>query len=97
MAWKSLAQTDFTDLFIHHHETLEELNGLNELINWTRIVTKLSGIHNKKYGEQAWPPLLQSWYRLSDPKLEKQLARDLMFRRFINLSLSESIPDHSTL
>jgi transposase, IS5 family len=41
--------------------------------------------------------LLQSWYGLSDPGLEKQLARDLMFRRFINLSLSEGVPDHSTL
>jgi len=41
--------------------------------------------------------LLQSWYSLSDPKLEKQLARDLMFRRFIDLSLSEGVPDHSTI
>ncbi|MEQ1543916.1 IS5 family transposase [Methyloglobulus sp.] len=41
--------------------------------------------------------MLQSWYGLSDPGLEKQLARDLMFRRFINLGLSESVPDHSTV
>lgn len=41
--------------------------------------------------------LLQSWYGLSDPGLEKQLARDLMFRRFINLGLSEGVPDHSTI
>ena len=41
--------------------------------------------------------LLQSWYGLSDPGLEKQLARDLLFRRFVGLSLSESVPDHSTL
>ena len=41
--------------------------------------------------------LLQSWYGLSDPGLEKQLARDLMFRRFINLGSSESLPDHSTI
>jgi IS5 family transposase len=34
---------------------------------------------------------------LSDPATEKQLARDLMFRRFIDLSLSESVPDHSTI
>ena len=27
--------------------------------------------------------LLQSWYRLSDSGLEKQLARDLLFRRLI--------------
>ncbi len=41
--------------------------------------------------------LLQSWYGLSDPQLEKQIARDLVFRRFIGLSLAESVPDHSTL
>lgn len=40
--------------------------------------------------------LLQSWYRLSDPALEKQLARDLLFRRFAGLDISESVPDHST-
>jgi hypothetical protein len=28
---------------------------------------------------------------------EKQIARDLMFRRFIDLSLSEAVPDHSTI
>jgi IS5 family transposase len=41
--------------------------------------------------------LLQSCYALSDPALEKQLARDLLFRRFIGLSISESVPDQSTL
>lgn len=58
----------------------------------------------QKKGEQAWPPLLmfktmllQSWNNLSDPQLEKQLARDLMFRRSVGLSLADSMPDHSTL
>ena len=41
--------------------------------------------------------IVKSWYALSDPALEKQLARDLLFRRFIGLSISESVPDHSTL
>ena len=40
--------------------------------------------------------LLQSWYKLSDPALEKQLARDLLFRRFTGLDIAESVPDHST-
>jgi IS5 family transposase len=31
--------------------------------------------------------ILQAWYALSDEALEKQIARDLMFRRFIDLSL----------
>jgi IS5 family transposase len=39
--------------------------------------------------------ILQAWYNLSDEALEKQIDRDLMFRRFIDLSLSESVPDHS--
>ena len=41
--------------------------------------------------------ITQSWYALSDPTLEKQLASDLLFRRFTGLSISESVPDHSTL
>lgn len=42
--------------------------------------------------------LLQSWYTLSDPALEKQLlARDILFRRFIDLDIAESVPDHSTI
>jgi hypothetical protein len=32
--------------------------------------------------------ILQAWYGLSDEALEEQIARDLMFRRFIDLSLS---------
>ena len=76
----------------------------DELINWSRIESLLAGLHSSPRGEKAWPPLmmfkallLQSWYALSDPALEKQLARDLLFRRFIGLSISESVSDHSTL
>ena len=35
--------------------------------------------------------ILQAWYNLSDEALEEQIARDLMFRRFIGLSLSEAV------
>jgi IS5 family transposase len=38
-----------------------------------------------------------AWYALSDEALEKQIARDLMFRRFIDSSLSEAAPDHSSI
>ena len=39
--------------------------------------------------------LLPSGYTLSDPALDKQLARDLLFRRFVALDMAESVPDHS--
>jgi IS5 family transposase len=104
MAWKSLQQQTLADAFVSEHKAIKELDELNALIDWKSIESKLSEINNKVKGNHAWPPLmmfkvllLQSWYNLSDPATEKQLARDLLFRRFIDLSLSESVPDHSSI
>ncbi len=103
MAWKNLAQRSLADGMLIDHDALKELDGVHELIDWSRLEQLLSGIHANPRGEKAWPPLmmvkallLQSWYGLSDPALEKQLARDLLFRRFTGLDISESVPDHST-
>jgi len=41
--------------------------------------------------------LLQAWHKLSDPALEKALARDLLFRRFVGVNLDQNVPDHSTI
>lgn len=103
MAWKNIKQRSLAESMVVIHDAVKELDELNELINWSRVEGHLSHIHTKPRGEKAWPPLLmfkalllQSWYNLSDPQLEKQLARDLLFRRFVELDLSESVPDHST-
>ena len=73
-------------------------------MDWEAIEHLLGDIHAKRRGNSAWPPvfmfkalLLQSWYSLSDPKLEKLLVRDLLFRRFVGLSLSNNVPDHSSI
>ncbi|MEA1988237.1 MAG: IS5 family transposase [Pseudomonadota bacterium] len=104
MAWKNLTQTSLADDLIHQHQAITELDDLNELIDWKSIERLMKNLHNKNAGEKAWPPLmmfkvllLQSFYNLSDPACEKQLARDLLFRRFVNLSLSSPVPDHSTI
>jgi len=103
MAWKNLNQHSFADDLLIEHEAVKELDSVEALIDWSKIEHLLTNIHNDKAGEKAWPPvmmfkclLLQVWYNLSDPALEKSLARDLMFRRFAGLGLSESVPDHST-
>ena len=103
MAWKNIKQQTFADDLLVVHSAIEELDDVKELIDWFEIEKLLENIHNKRRGEKAWPPLmmfkallLQSWYNLSDPAIEKQLARDLLFRRFVDLSISESVPDHST-
>ena len=104
MSWKNLDQRSLADALQTEHDALKELDDVHGLIDWSQIERLLSGIHNKSRGEPAWPPLLmfkamllQSWYSLSDPQLERQIARDLLFRRFVGLSLSDSVPDHSTL
>jgi IS5 family transposase len=104
MAWKNLKQRSLIDGALVKHKAITELDDVEILINWQPIEEQLSSIHNKVRGEKAWPPLmmfkallLQSWYKLSDPQLEKQLARDLLFRRFIGLDITETVPDHSTL
>ncbi len=103
MAWKNLQQTSFADSMLIDHDALKELDDVHELIEWSRLEKLLADLHSSTRGEKAWPPLmmfkallLQSWYSLSDPALEKQLARDLLFRRFMGLSISESVPDHSS-
>jgi len=103
MAWKNLKQRSLAESMMIEHEALKELDSVNELIDWSRLERLLQGIHARTKGEKSWPPLLmfkvlllQSWYGLSDPALEKQIARDLLFRRFVALDIAESVPDHST-
>lgn len=77
---------------------------MHQIIDWSEIEDMLSSLYASKRGKPAFPPLmmfkvmlLQAWYNLSDPAMEKQWARDLLFRRFVGLNLSESVPDHSTI
>jgi len=104
MAWKNTEQLTFADALFIEHDSIKELDSIHELLNWQAIEQILKNIHNGQAGERAYHPvmmfkclLLQVWYKLSDPALEKSLARDLMFRRFAGIGLTDAIPDHSTL
>jgi IS5 family transposase len=104
MSWKNLKQLSLADSLTCEHEALTELDDINELMDWEDIEHLLGDIHAKRRGNTAWPPLfmfkallLQCWYNLSDPKLERLLVRDLLFRRFVGLSLADSVPDHSSI
>ena len=104
MSWKNTQQASLADALVIEHKSLSELDDVHIIIFWPEIEQTLSGLYSSVRGAPAYPPLmmfkiliLQAWYNLSDEALEKQIARDLMFRRFINLSLSESVPDHSSI
>ncbi len=104
MSWKNKSQLTLADALLSEHDSLKELDDVEQIIPWPEIEDTLRDCYANTQGAPAFPPLmmfkvllLQAWYNLSDPAMEKLLARDLLFRRFVQLSLSDSIPDHSTI
>ena len=80
------------------------LDGVNEVVDWSRFERLLGDIHSARTGRPSYPPLLmckvlllQQWYDLSDVEMEEALADRLSFRRFVGLGLEDPTPDHSTL
>jgi IS5 family transposase len=101
---ENLKQRSLADDIVSEHKALTELDDVNDFMDLQAIEDLLCDIHAKRRGNSAWPPLLmfkalllQSWHNLSGPGLEKQLAKDLFFRRFVGLSLADSVPDHSSI
>ena len=41
--------------------------------------------------------MLQQWYGLSDPEIEEQVSDRLSFRRFLGLSVTDDVPDETTI
>jgi transposase, IS5 family len=80
------------------------LDRLTGLVKWYRFEKLLAPLRDGGPGRPAWPPLvlfkallLQSLYGLSDRELEEALCDRLSFRRFVGLSLEETVPDHTVL
>ena len=95
--------TLLADSLINAHKAIEELDELHNLIDWQTIEHTLRHVHNSDRGESAFHPvimfkvlLLQKLYNIR-PSHGKQLAREIYFRRFVGLSLTDNVPDHSTI
>jgi transposase, IS5 family len=80
------------------------LDRIADLVDWGPLDALLDGVQSAPVGRPGYGPLvllrcalLQQWYGLSDPGLEEALNDRLSFRRFVGLSLSDPVPDHSTV
>jgi IS5 family transposase len=80
------------------------LDRIAELVDWAALEALMSAVQSAPVGRPGYGPLvllrcvlLQQWHDLSDPGIEEALADRLSFRRFVGLSLSDPVPDHSTL
>lgn len=105
MSERATGQMSFADRLVadvaRGNATLERIGGL---IDWPAVERLLEPLRSGAMGAPAFPSvalfkalLLQQWYGLSDPALEEALTDRLSFRRFAGFSVSEPIPDHSTL
>ena len=90
---------------LYEHAALQALDGVEALIDWSRLEGLLTDSGGKQQtGRLGYPVLtlfrallLGQWYRLSDVRLSAQLARDLLFRKFCRLELDQGVPDATTL
>jgi len=103
MSERGIGQLSFADGLLgpRRNATLERIA---ELVDWQAVEGLLRGLRSGVMGPPAYPALalfkallLQQFYGLSDPQLEEALADRLSFRHFLGLSLTDSVPDHSTI
>ena len=73
-------------------------------IDWKSISRNLDALYDPKKGRPSFPPLvmlktllLQQWYNLSDPEAEETICDRLSFQKFLGLSMSDSVPDETTI
>jgi len=85
------------------HPALNALDEIESLIDWAALEPLLPEGKGEtgRLGYAALTLfralLLGLWHDLSDVKLEAQLARDLMFRKFCRLELDQGVPQASTI
>jgi transposase, IS5 family len=105
MAERRMGQMSFADgLVADVVEANTPVDQIAGLVDWTEIGNLLSELRGGVMGAPGYPALilfkallLQQWHGLSDPELEGALKDRLSFRRFLGVSLSERLPDHSSL
>jgi len=104
MSHQSSKNLDLADSLIVSNPKLNiRLNKIDQLVDWAAFEEILNPIYAAKAGRPSYPILtlfkcllLQTWYSLSDYALEEALDDRISFRKFVRLSFSQKIPDHST-
>ncbi len=100
--------TSFVDYAVSRRKRSNDfLDRVNELVDWRPIAKFLEKKLQRKanaVGNPSYPALvmfkillLQRWYALSDPATEQALWDRLSFVRFVGFSLTQDIPDETTI
>ncbi len=111
MRYKAYGQRSFLDDMLDASRAKQKqpkkdfLIEIDQYVDWSIYRKPLE----KSFKQSAYGPnrydvlllfrmlLLQQWYDLSDRELEEQVGDRLSFRRFLGLSVSDSVPDETTV
>jgi len=88
-----------------HSRTDKLLKKINKFVNWDRLEAICQGMYkDSKRGRPTIPIvialkclILQFLYNLSDPELEDALIDRVSFKRFLEISFDEDVPDFTTI
>lgn len=106
MAVKQTGQKGFADLAVAESGAGQtSLDGIEQRVDWSAFASLTDGLRDRhSAGRPAYGGLvmfkallLQALYGLSDRGLEEALKDRLSFRRFVGLSLSDAVPDHTAI
>ena len=106
MLGKQDGRRDFFDGYVEQrllpkeHELLE----IDERIDFSFVEEEVRDLYCASNGRPSYPPeqmfrilFLEYYYNLSDVEVVKQLQVNILFRRFVGLSLDDLVPDDSSL
>ena len=97
----------FGDLAIGNKGKNDFLISVNTLLDWVSIEKILKSNLKRGFNAIGQPPyselllfkilLLQTWFNLSDTKVEEAINDRISFIKFLTLSIESDTPDHSTI
>lgn len=101
---KNSNQLTIGEHLIYQNLPKDILSRVNKLINWQKFEQILAALYPSNLGRKAYNPvmmlkilIIQQIYGHSDPEMELFLKGNLFYRRFLNLSATDPVPDHSTI
>lgn len=105
--YKEKINFGFGDFALQNKGKNEFLINVKELIDWEAIEKLLKNNLKRGFNAIGNPPyselllfrilLLQTWFNLSDHKVEEAINDRISFMKFLNISVESETPDHSTI
>lgn len=105
--YKENVKFGFGDLAIGNKGKNNFLISVSTLLDWDSIEKILKSNLKRGFNAIGQPPyselllfkilLLQTWFNLSDTKVEEAINDRISFIKFLNLSIESDTPDHSTI